>query len=344
MSTSAQASSQPPVPRRTSISKDLLTGIPKIEDLVGSSENSIKKREPPVEEASDQESKRVCIDDEQNIAKRTTIATGTDVISSTGEQLMLPNNQQSQLQPQQQLNSPEHDIDFGPLVGGGVDECDDDVPEDFEWLDNLVANAPGMCDKSNEQERLTPPYDGSNQRTPTMTASAAAPGEVEAPLPTPPATASQLPSPAAKPMLIKEVEKVSVPGITFNVSKNISEVKSRIINTHSLMTTYAAMKSAYTQVCALSKSLTTQLATTKKSISELEKKNVQLAVLAKARGKKIEELTGIIKSLPDQGEILRSINELEAEVAAKDKELEALRNMLLGQTAPNDAECVILDT
>ncbi|KAK9466331.1 hypothetical protein V1512DRAFT_284075 [Lipomyces arxii] len=115
------------------------------------------------------------------------------------------------------------------------------------------------------------------------------------------------------------------------MSQNIAEVKSRIISTHTIMTTYSTMKYAYVQVCNLTKSLSSQLVMAKKQIKDLERKNGQLAAQAKTSNAKVEELKRVIQSLPDQGEILRNIAQLEVENIRKAKEIHRLRT-ICGET------------
>ncbi|KAK9493219.1 hypothetical protein V1508DRAFT_416655 [Lipomyces doorenjongii] len=138
-----------------------------------------------------------------------------------------------------------------------------------------------------------------------------------------------LPTPSPQPssdMLAQQLDNSLVASIdVLKMSKNIAEVKSRILSAHSVITTYTAMKSAYIQVCALSKSLTRQLALARGRISELEHKNSQLSGKLKRSNAKVEELKVIIRSLPDQGEVLRNIAQLEIDNIKKAKEIQRLR-------------------
>ena len=126
-------------------------------------------------------------------------------------------------------------------------------------------------------------------------------------------------------MLAQQLDHSLVASINvLEMSKNIAEVKSRILSTHSAITTYTAMKSAYVHVCALSKSLATQLELARRRVSELEHKNLQLAGKLDASNVKVEDLKAIIRSLPDQGEVLRNIAQLEMDNIKKAKEIQRL--------------------
>ncbi|KAJ8098323.1 hypothetical protein POJ06DRAFT_149352 [Lipomyces tetrasporus] len=143
-----------------------------------------------------------------------------------------------------------------------------------------------------------------------------------------PQSQAMLPTPSPPPSAIALAQQSNnslVASIdVLKMEKNIAEVKSRILSTHSVITTYTAMKSAYIQVCTLSKSLTRQLALARRRISELEHKNSQLAGKLNRSNAKVEELKGIIRSLPDQGEVLRNIAQLEMDNIKKSKEIQRL--------------------
>ncbi|KAK9330069.1 hypothetical protein V1520DRAFT_341525 [Lipomyces starkeyi] len=166
-------------------------------------------------------------------------------------------------------------------------------------------------------DSLTPPYEGVE-----LCRSQSAechPNRQHPMLPTP------SPPPSAD-MLAQQRDNSLVASIdVLKMSKNIAEVKSRILSAHSVITTYTAMKSAYIQVCALSKSLSRQLALARRRISELEHKNSQLSGKLKSSNAKVEELKAIIRSLPDQGEVLRNIAQLEIDNIKKAKEIQRLR-------------------
>jgi hypothetical protein len=165
-------------------------------------------------------------------------------------------------------------------------------------------------------DSLTPPYEGAEL---CRSQSAECDPDRQHPmLPTP------SPPPSAD-MLAQQRDNSLVASIdVLKMSKNIAEVKSRILSAHSVITTYTAMKSAYIQVCALSKSLTGQLALARRRIAELEHKNSQLSGKLKSSNAKVEELKAIIRSLPDQGEVLRNIAQLEIDNIKKAKEIQRL--------------------
>ncbi|KAK9388594.1 hypothetical protein V1515DRAFT_597404 [Lipomyces mesembrius] len=177
-----------------------------------------------------------------------------------------------------------------------------------------------ICERICTSDSLTPPYEGVELcRSQSADCDPHRQQKSHPMLPTP------SPQPSAD-MLAQQLDNSLVASIdVLKISKNIAEVKSRILSAHSVITTYTAMKSAYIQVCALSKSLTRQLALARRRISELEHKNSQLTGKLKSSNAKVEELKVIIRSLPDQGEVLRNIAQLEIDNIKKAKEIQRLR-------------------
>ncbi|KAK9238126.1 hypothetical protein V1525DRAFT_456138 [Lipomyces kononenkoae] len=219
------------------------------------------------------------------------------------------------------------------------EEYDPEIEELFNSPDVTVAGS-GSCDGGSGQEEvsashgtdiahericrsdsLTPPYEG-------VELCLSQSEEVDSHGP-PPKSHPMLPTPSPPPStdtLAQQRDNYLVASIdVLQMSKNIAEVKSRILSTHSVITTYTAMKSAYIHVCALSKSVTRQLELARRRISELERKNSQLAGKLEGSNAKVEELKAIIRSLPDQGEVLRNIAQLEMDNIKKAKEIQRLR-------------------
>ncbi|KAK9322134.1 hypothetical protein V1517DRAFT_324440 [Lipomyces orientalis] len=188
--------------------------------------------------------------------------------------------------------------------------------EEVSSLDGIDTTYDGV----RASDTLTPPYEDVEFRfSQPEDCGPQRPRQSEGMLPTPSPPPSTI-------VLAQQSNNSLVASIdVLKMTKNIAEVKSRILSTHSVITTYTAMKSAYIQVCTLSKSLTRQLALARRRISELENKNSQLAGKLSRSHAKVEELKGIIRSLPDQGEILRNIAQLEMDNIKKTKEIQRLR-------------------
>ncbi|KAK9455178.1 hypothetical protein V1511DRAFT_499688 [Dipodascopsis uninucleata] len=109
------------------------------------------------------------------------------------------------------------------------------------------------------------------------------------------------------------------------ISSNIADIKSKIMSFHSLMTTYSALKSAYTQVCLLSKNLKMEVTQSQKKIMLLESRNRELVNRLEKSNRDVDHLKSVIRALPDQGTILRKMASLESEVQKKSQELAQLK-------------------
>ncbi|KAK9470136.1 uncharacterized protein V1510DRAFT_405281 [Dipodascopsis tothii] len=128
-----------------------------------------------------------------------------------------------------------------------------------------------------------------------------------------------------------------------DVAGQIATIKTRILSTHTLVTTYTALKNAYTQVCAQVRTLTAQNASLRRRAATLERRagDVEAAlrresVRAEASAKEVRRLKDIILSLPDQATVLRRIATLERDLRLKTAEVERLRG-------PAPTDCVVVD-
>ncbi|KAK9452026.1 uncharacterized protein V1518DRAFT_410174 [Limtongia smithiae] len=130
-----------------------------------------------------------------------------------------------------------------------------------------------------------------------------------------------LPTPSPSPSIESDTQSVELT----KVLKNITELKSRILSTHSAVTTYAAIKSAYAQVCDYSASQAQLLAQERQKVAELEHRNGILAHKLRAANIKVTQLQKVTQLIPNPGVILRKIASLQDELAAKNRLIEQLQ-------------------
>ncbi|KAK7204260.1 hypothetical protein BZA70DRAFT_280365, partial [Myxozyma melibiosi] len=237
--------------------------------------------------------------------------------------------------------SPEMEKELNDLFGSTLDDLpqrpgDEEVSHDFPWLEradeqhsNPAADAAGD-NNAQSASAITPPYSASEGLPSDQTANTS-PVEY-AVTPTSAAsytvTATTTPADDNSPPQGKE----ELPGqVTISVdeaavlSSNLAETKAEILKTHSLVTTYSALKSAYVQVCNINKTQSAHLALYKQRSSEFEKRANTANSKLRVANKKVDELMGIIRRLPDQGSILRDISVLERDLKEKAAEIERLK-------------------
>ncbi|KAK9371182.1 hypothetical protein V1509DRAFT_613855 [Lipomyces kononenkoae] len=219
--------------------------------------------------------------------------------------------------------SDEYDPEIDELFNSPVDSSDVTIESSGSCDGGASGQEEGSASHKRicQSDSLTPPYEDIELQMPQLEEGGSRGAR--------PTSLPMLPTPSPPPsaeLLAQQRDSSLVAAIdVLQMSKNIAEVKSRILSTHLVITTYTAMKSAYIHVCALSKSLTRQLELARRRISELERKNSQLAGKLEGSNAQVEELKAIIRSLPDQGEVLRNIAQLEMDNIKKAKEIQRLR-------------------
>ncbi|KAK9463701.1 uncharacterized protein V1516DRAFT_55701 [Lipomyces oligophaga] len=230
---------------------------------------------------------------------------------------------------------------------GNVDSIDDKNAEqktehnisvdDLSWLEELPgisasepsANQHASTDASSSM--ITPPYQTSDQLSEIRsddTLKELNSGKVEnsqiqlstTPLATPFASPAQ--AVKQNPLMAITLSEADT------LKRNLADAKTKILSQHSLVTTYAALKSAYTQVCETSRTNAQQLSASRRQLTDLEQRYTVMANKARAATAKADELMGVIKRLPDQSEILKTISRLEQEVVSKNRQLETLKTAL----------------
>ncbi|KAK9382365.1 uncharacterized protein V2V93DRAFT_367064 [Kockiozyma suomiensis] len=231
--------------------------------------------------------------------------------------------------------SPEEEQEFNKIFGSAAADDALQQPGDDEtsWQDQPLKKTGG-----NQQETIqhgisaiTPPY-SSQELSREGSISKMSSNEQHSPASGSPYPISAISTPTVSSPQAKGSTQAELPStVTVDraaiLSQNLTDTKNLILKTNSLLTTYAALKSAYTQVCTINKTQSTQLAYYKQRMAETTRQVSTANNKARIANKKVEELMQIIKRLPDQGEILRKISVLEHDLSEKNAELEVLKSL-----------------